>query len=190
MPYQVVLVIVSAAYFIYIMFLRKDKTPAFRDYVIQNFSDLPEDTKMFAATQMNKKSKLDIFRDFFATIPKEASIDIALLFNDSKKEIILLLVNKREKLKHKVFPFKNLTSVESSDRILSSGVLLKTYKFEQTMVLKFKDGSSYNFILEIGSNKYGKAFTFRGKVLDENFTPEQIRRTFAPWEEKLKIILN
>lgn len=131
-------IIIMVAFFISRM-LSKKKEGVFKDYVKQKFPDLPEDTEMFTAKQKSKK----------------VSLDIALLFNDSKKEIILLVANKGEELNHKVFPFKNLTGVESSDQILSRGALPKTYSFEKTMVLKFKDGSSYNFIAEMVSNKQG-----------------------------------
>jgi len=134
----------------------------FQDYVKQKFPDLPEDTDMFTAQQKSKRPRLDI----------------ALLFNDSKKEIILLLSNKGEELKHKVFPFKDLTGVESSDKMLARGALPKTYSFEKTMVLKFKDGSSYYFILENISNKHGN-----------DSGSDFVRNNFAPWEEKLNKIL-
>ena len=154
-------ILIMAAYFISRM-LGKKKLGVFRDYLKQNFPYVPEDTEIFAAKQKSKK----------------ASLDIALLFNDPKDEMIILLANKGEELKHKVFPFKNLSGVESSNQIISRGALPKTYSFEQTMVLKFKDGSSYNFILEMVSNKRGND---KGSDL--------VRSTFAPLEEKLNKIL-
>jgi hypothetical protein len=154
-------VIFMLAFFISRM-LGKKKVRMFQDYVKQKFPDLPENSEMFTAQQKSKRPRLDI----------------ALLLNDSKKEIILLLSNKGEELKHKVFPFKDLIGVESSDKMLTRGALPKTYSFEKTMVLKFKDGSSHNFILENVSNKHGN---------DQG--SDFVRNTFAPWEEKLNKIL-
>ncbi|MCD6577301.1 MAG: hypothetical protein J7K66_04720 [Anaerolineaceae bacterium] len=154
-------VIFMVAFFISRIYGKK-KVRAFQDYAKQNFPDLPEDTEIFPAQQKSKKPRLDI----------------ALLINDSKKEIILLFANKGEELKHKVFSFKDLISVESSDKMLARGALPKTYSFEKTMNLKFKDGSSYYFILENISNKHG-----------DDPGSDFVRSAFSPWEEKLNKIL-
>ena len=147
----------------YVSFLRnKKKTSVFRNYLKQHFPDFPEEIPIFTAKQASKG----------------ITINIVLVINEAKKELILLFANKGEEMNHKIFPFQNLAAVESSDKILSRGIYPKTYSYEKTMVLKFNDGSTYNFILENISNKYGDD---KGSVLVDGL--------FAPWEKKLKEIV-
>jgi len=62
--------------------------------------------------------------------------------------------------------------------ILERGIFPKTYSYEKTMMIKFKDGSAYSFILEGISDRYGEG---RGSDL--------VRNIFDPWEEKLNEII-
>ena len=104
-------------------------------------------------------------------------LDIALIINETKKELILFFTDKGKEINHKILPFRDLTAVESSDKVIGRGVFPKTYSYEKTIMLKFNNGSTYNFILEGISDKYGEG---RGSEL--------VRNIFAPWEEKLKEI--
>ena len=153
-------VILMVVFFIARMFSKK-KMGAFKDYLTQQFPDL-KDAELFASRQKSKGIKLDI----------------ALALNEVKKEIILLLDNKGEGLVHKVYGFKDLKSVDSTDQIIARGALPKTYSFEQTMTLTFKDGGIYLFVSENVSNKHG-----------DDKGAQLVRDTFSPWEEKLNKIV-
>ena len=147
----------------FISFLRsKKKVGVFKSYMKQHFPDFPEEKPILTAKQTSKTMMLDI----------------ALIIDEVKKELILLFARKGEEMNHRIFPFHGLSAAESSDKIISRGIFPKTYSYERTLVLKFSDGSSYNFILENISNSYGND---KGSDL--------IKNIFAPWEEKLKKIL-
>ncbi len=161
-------VIVFVAVFVLIMgiwlisfFINKKKSGVFRNYIKQHFPDFPEGEPILIARQKSKTVMLDI----------------ALLIDEAKKELILFFTNRGKEMNHKIFPFKNLTAVESSDRILSRGIFPKTYSYEQTMVLKFNDGSTNQFILENISNKYG-----------DDKGSDFVKNVFAPWEDQLNQI--
>lgn len=158
----VTFVVIMLAFFIARAF-GKGKMRAFQEYVKQNFPDLPDTVEMYGAKQKSKGIKLDI----------------ALLMDETKKEIILLFDNKGEPLAHKLFPYDELTAVDISDRIIERGISPKTYSYERTLALKFKDGSSYSLVAEMVSNKYGN---------DKG--ADFIRNSFAPWEKKLNNILD
>ena len=153
-------VILMVIFFVARMFSKK-KMGAFKDYLAQKFPDL-KDAEIFAAKQKSKGIKLDI----------------ALALNEAKKEIVLLLDNKGEDLTHKVYGFKDLKAVDSTDQIIARGALPKTYSYEQTMKLTFKDGGTYLFVSENVSNKRG-----------DDKGAQLVKDTFAPWEGKLKEIM-
>ena len=156
----VVTILLIVGYYHFSRQLSAKRLSKFQDYLKNNFPDLPENTQLFLANQVSKGSGLDI----------AIAID-----NDQKKIIILLLSNR--KFSHNVYPFDDLNSVDSSHQIISRGFLPKTYSYEQTMKLYFKDGSSYSFIAEMVSTKKG-----------DDHGAEVVRKTFAPWEKKLKKI--
>jgi hypothetical protein len=156
----VFVLVVCAGYISFLM--NKKKTGVFKSYMKQHFPDFPEEKPILTAKQTSKTMMLDI----------------ALIIDEVKKELILLFARKGEEMNHRIFPFRDLSAVESSDKIIGRGIFPKTYSYERTLVLKFNDGSSYNFILENISNRYGND---KGSDL--------IKNIFAPWEERLKKII-
>jgi len=140
----------------------KKKLGIFKKYALQHFPDL-KDQELLIAKQTSKKAKLDI----------------ALIINDSKEELVLLLDAPGKGITHKIYSFQNLKVVESFNTILERGFAPKTYSYEQTLALKLDDGSTYRFIMANISNKRGS---------DKG--ADVVRNTFAPWEEKLSKIAN
>jgi len=140
----------------------KKKKGVFKNYALQHFPDL-KDQELLIAKQTSKKAKLDI----------------ALIINDAKEELVLLLDVPGKGIIHKVYSFQNLKVVETFNTILERGFAPKTYSYEQTLALKLDDGSTYRFIMENISNKRGS---------DKG--ADVVRNTFAPWEEKLNKIAN
>ncbi len=153
--------IIMAAYFI----ARKRalrKMGLFQQYVQAQFPDLPAGSEIFSAKQKSKGIR----------------VDIGLVIDDAKKEIIILLSNKGDEIIHKIYAFKELQAVESSNTVLARGALPRNYNYEQTMLLKFKDGSAYTFIIEAFSNKQGN-----------DQAADAVRNFFARWEARLNQIL-
>ncbi len=157
----VIFVLVMSVYFSTKM-VEKNKSRAFELYMEHNFPDLPAGIDTFPAKQKSKTVKLDI----------------ALIINKPKKEIVILLDKGRKGLKHEIYSFVDLLSAHSSDQVVSRGTITKQYSYERTIELIFKDGSSYHFIADYPSNKKGD---------DEG--GDAVRDFYAPWEKKLKKIL-
>ena len=135
----------------------------FKEYIKKQFPDISEKEQVFRAKR---------------TVTSLAN-DIVLIINEAKKELIVFLVDDKE-ISHKVYPFKDLTSVKSSDRIIRTGYgkgVMPAYNYERTMSLEFSNGSKYAFILIKLSNEYGN-----------DQWSNDVRNAFAPWEEKLKKI--
>jgi hypothetical protein len=153
--------VIMAAYYI----ARKRalrKMGLFQQYVQAHFPDLPAGSDLFSAKQESRGMR----------------VNIGLVINDMKKEIIILLSEKGDEIMHKVYAFGDLQAVESSHTVLARGFLPKNYNYEQTMLLKFKDSSSYKFIIESFSNKQGN---------DKG--ANMVRQFFTPWEARLNQIL-
>jgi hypothetical protein len=157
----VVFVLIMGAWSISLL-INKRKAGVLKNYIKKQFPDLPENGPILIAKQKSKK----------------VMADIALIVNEIKKELILVFADKGKEINHKIFPFKDLSDVKPSDTILERGIFPKTYSYEKTMMIKFKDGSAYSFILEGISDRYGEG---RGSDL--------VRNIFDPWEEKLNEII-
>jgi hypothetical protein len=152
-----IIIIIFAA--IIAVLRNRKKLNAFKDYVRQNFSYLPEDISFLAA--------------------KTTKGNIAIIIDEIKNEL-LFLFSKGKNIDHKIYLFNDLSDVESKGQVISRGISPdKIYSYQKTMELKFRDGSSYNFILENISNQNGDD---KGK--------EALDGILAPWEIKLKGILN
>ena len=140
------------------------KMRKFKEYVRQQFPELPEDTEIFGAKQESKKMALNI----------------ALVIFEPKEKIIIVVKDKGKEFEHLEYSFSGLASVESSHQVLKRGALWqKTFSYERTMVLKFNDGSAFPFIVEGISNKAGN---------DKG--AQTIKEQFAPWERILNGILD
>lgn len=109
---------------------------------------------------------------------KQVKSDIALLINETSREILVLLDEKGEGITHKSYPFDELKIARSEDQVISRGFLPKTYSFEERLKLEFRDGASYQLILENISNKQGN---------DQG--ADVVRNIFAPWKRRLNEIL-
>jgi len=142
--------------------LDKRKLRGFQGYFTLNFPDLPQDLKMLTAKQKSKGMRMDI----------------VLIINDAKEEIILILDNKGEGMRHVKFPFSGLKSTDSTSTIISRGALPKQYSYERTILLNFEEGGVYKIIQEFPSNKRGSD---KGADI--------VMENFAPWEKRLKDIL-
>jgi hypothetical protein len=159
----VVAIIILVVVILIAVLRNRKKIGIYKNYIKQNFPDFPEDKPFFTAKQKSKT----------------VTGDISLLIDEDKKELILLLAGKGNEIDHKIFPFRDLAAVESSGEIISRGIAPnRIYSYRKTMVLKFKDGSSYNFILENISNQHGDD---KGR--------DDLENIFAPWEAKLKEII-
>ena len=140
----------------------KNKLKAFQAYAKQSIPSVPDGLEMFAAKQKSKGLKLDI----------------VLILNDSAKNLVVLQDNKGEEMKHTIHSYTDLVSADSTDTVISRGALPKQYSYERTLTLTVKDGSSYKFIQEYPSNKHGND---KGSNI--------VKDIYAPWEAKLKAIL-
>lgn len=156
-----VFVLIMSVWFIALM-INKKKANIFKDYIKKNFPGLPQGYLILMAKQKSKATLLNI----------------ALVINETKKELLLFLADKEKGIIHKAFSFNDLKAVESSDKIIERGVLPKTYSYEKNMIIKFKDGNTYSFVLEGICDKYG-----------EGKTSDIIRDLFATWEKDLKEII-
>lgn len=156
--FVVIVVFTVAAFLISSRFNRK-KIEVFQTYVKQRFPDLPSDTRLLVAKQKRKTMILDI----------------VLLLNEGKEEIIVILANRGHEMTHAIYHYKDLRSTEISDTVLTQGVYPKTYTYERTLKLQFNDGSSYDFIGQNISNKNGN---------DKG--ADAVKNIFAPFESKLK----
>ena len=86
--------------------IRQKRIAAFKNYIKNHFPDISEKEQIFRA----QRSVISITND------------IALIINEAKKELIVLLIdNGGKEISHRVYPFKDLTSVKFSDRIISMG---------------------------------------------------------------------
>lgn len=142
--------------------LRNKKLNAFKHFVLENLPEFdPNRDGILIAKQKSK-----------AIQP-----DIALLINEAQREIIILQDVKGEGIQDSRYKFDDLVDVESSSQLLSRGLFPKTYSYEETLSLTFKDGQDYQLNLENLSNKTG-----------DDQGAEIVRNIFEPWKNKLSQI--
>lgn len=104
--------------------------------------------------------------------------DILLLIDETQKEIILITENKDEGITDHRYAFSDLAAVNSSHQIIRRGFFPKTYSYEETLSLNFKDGGRFTLILENLSNKKG-----------DDQGAKVIKEMFAVWQKKLNEIV-
>jgi len=109
---------------------------------------------------------------------KQVRPDIAMLIDEADGSIIVLQDNQKEGITHHSYKYADLTAVDTTDQILSRGLMPKTYSYEETLHITFNDGQSYQMTLENISNKNGN---------DQG--ADVIRNLFAPWRRKLNAVL-
>lgn len=137
------------------------KSRSMKLYMQQHFPELPTDVVVFPAKQTSRANKLNI----------------ALIINEEKEEILILLENRGTKLENVVYQYSDLVSAVPTDQIISRGAILKSYYYERNLELRFIDGQIFQFIANYPTNKNG----------DEKVS-KIIKDDFAPWEKKLKAI--
>lgn len=143
--------------------ISKKKLSNFRKYLQEKLPDIdPDNKEVLIAKQKSKQVRPDI----------------ALLIHETENEIIILQEKKGEGISHHRYNDDQLEEISTSDQILSRGLLPKTYSYEETLHLSFKDGESYHFVIENISNKSGS---------DQG--ADVVRNIFAPWRRKLRAIL-
>ena len=96
-----VFVLIMSVWFIALM-INKKKANIFKDYIKKNFPGLPQGYLILMAKQKSKATLLNI----------------ALVINETKKELLLFLADKEKGIIHKAFSFNDLKAVESSDKII------------------------------------------------------------------------
>ncbi len=111
-------------------------------------------------------------------ISKQVRPDIALVINEGEEKIIVLEDIKSKGINHHSYDYDQLEEIKTSDQILSRGLFPKTYSYEETLHLTFKDGKAYKYIIENISNKKGN---------DQG--ADVVRNIFAPWRRRLSSIL-
>ena len=143
--------------------ISKKKLKRFIDYIHENLPDIDHenDEHLFA----KQKSK-------------QVRPDIMLLIKEERQNILLILDSKTVGISHKSYAFEDLVDVNSTNQIIGRGLLPKTYSYEETLQLTFKDGETFQMILENISNKQG---TDQGANI--------VREIFAPWQRKLNQII-
>jgi hypothetical protein len=170
MEYLIIFVVTfvgfMAIYFIALMIGRsigKKKLGNFKNYIQEKFPNIDlETTEILLAKQISKQTRPDI----------------ALLIDESAQSIIVLQDIQKEGITHHRYSYNELSAVESSDQIISRGMMPKTYSYEESLHLGFTDGQTYHLILENISNKYGN---------DQG--ADFVRNLFSPWRRKLNEIL-
>lgn len=136
----------------------------YKAYLKTHFPQLPDDVDMLVAKQKSKKMGLSI----------------GMVINDPAQEIIVIGKGDGKELQHRVFQYSDLSAAESSHQVIKRGALWqKTFSYERTLLVRFKDGSAFSFIMENISNRAGSDKGSR-VVID----------AFRPWEEKLNQILH
>jgi len=143
--------------------ISKKKLKGFIDYIHENLPDIDHenDEHLFA----KQKSK-------------QVRPDIMLLIKEERQNILLILDSKTVGISHKSYAFGDLVDVNSTNQIIGRGLLPKTYSYEEALQLTFKDGETFQLILENISNKQG---TDQGANI--------VREIFAPWQRKLDQII-
>jgi len=143
--------------------ISKKKLSNFRKYMQEKLPDIdPDNKEVLIAKQKSKQVRPDI----------------AMVINEGENEIIILQDTQGEGIKHHRYDYDRLEEINTSDQILSRGLFPKTYSYEETLHLSFKDGNSYHFVIENISNKNGN---------DQG--ADVVRNIFTPWRRKLSAIL-
>lgn len=142
--------------------MRKKKIQNFQKYLAEHFPQLDPALDMLVANQRSKHIKPAI----------------ALLINDEEAQIIILSDDEKATIRHDVYDYSALASIESKNTVLSRGFIPKTYSYEEMLALHFKDGKVFQFYLENVSNKYAN---------DQG--ADVVRNIFKPWLEKFDRIL-
>lgn len=131
---------------------------AFQDYVASHFPDVPAPVEMLCTARQSRGKP-----------------DIALVVAEPRGEILVLLDEGPQGIRHLAYPFGALTGVHSTSQILSRGLpTSRIYSYEQTMTVSFADGSSIPFVLETISNRHGS-----------DHAPAELAAIFGPWEQRL-----
>lgn len=139
----------------------KKKIGIFTQYVSEHYPEL-EELKMLTAAQASKQSKLDI----------------ALIIDDQREELVLLIDQPDTGITSKVYKFDNFLMVEPLSRVIERGMFPnKIFSYEKSLNLRFDDGQIYHFFMEYISNRHGDD---KGATIVNN--------VFAPWEEQLSKI--
>ena len=164
--FLVIIVLFIAAFVIALLVGRaraKKKIEVFNQYVSEYYPELVTQ-KMLTAAQASKQSKLDI----------------ALIIDDEREEIVLLIDQPEAGMTSKVYKFKNFTMLEPTSRVIERGMFPnKIFSYEKSLNLHFDDGQVYHFFIEYISNRHG-----------DDKGADIVNNVFAPWEERLSKITN
>ena len=106
---------------------------------------------------------------------KQVRPDILLMIKEDEKEIILVTGQKGSEITQNRYHFDDLVSVESNNQIISRGVLPKTYSYEESIIISFKDHKNFQLVLENISNKHG-----------DDKGADVVREIFSPYLNILK----
>jgi hypothetical protein len=143
--------------------ISKKKLSSFRKYMQEKLPEInPDNQEVLIAKQVSKQVRPDI----------------AMVINNDESEIIILHDIKGKEISHHRYDNCELAEVKTSDTILSRGLFPKTYSYEETLHVSFKDGKCYQFVIENISNKQG-----------DDQGADVVRNIIAPWHRKLNAIL-
>jgi sugar-specific transcriptional regulator TrmB len=143
--------------------ISKKKLSNFREYLQEKLPEIdPDNQEVLIARQVSRQIRPDI----------------AIVINNADTEIIILQDIKKEGIHHYRYDYNELAEIKTSDQILSRGLFPKTYSYEETLHVSFKDGKHYQFVIENISNKKGN---------DQG--ADVVRNIIAPWHRKLNAIL-
>lgn len=131
---------------------------AFQDYVASHFPQLPAPVELLCAARRS-----------------QGKPDIALVVAEPLGEVLVLLDEGPQGIRHLAYPFGAITGVHSTSQILSRGLpTSRVYSYEQTMTVTFSDGSAIPFVLETTSNRQGT-----------DSAPAALAAIFDPWQQRL-----
>ncbi len=144
--------------------ISKKRLSKFKIYLQENFPQIDLQTQEILIARQKSKQ----FRP-----------DILLLIDETQKEIILITEAEDTGITDHRYAYDDLSAVNSTHQIISRGFFPKTYSYEETLSLDFKEGGSFNLILENISNKKG-----------DDQGAKVVKEMLAVWHKRLNEIMN
>jgi hypothetical protein len=143
--------------------ISKKKLSSFRKYMQDQLPEIdPDNQDVLIAKQVSKHVRPDI----------------ALVISEEDQEILILQDIKDQGISHQKYDFSDLVEVTTTHQILSRGIFPKTYSYEETLYISFKDGKRYQLVIENISNRQGN---------DQG--ADVVRNIIALWYRKLNAVL-
>jgi len=156
--YFVLFLVIGVIAFVIRVILSKRKEKGYRGYLSEHFTSLSADIPMLMAKSQSKKAKLDI----------------SLVIDEQNNQAIILRNVSGKQIEHNAYPVADITSLNRHNKMISRGFAPKTWSYEESLELVFKDDIHCFFYLENISNRDG---TDKGA--------DVVREMINPWYKKL-----